>query len=338
MTDTPVIAGHTRTVEDALHHVLRGRALPLYRMMAYQLGWVNERGGTAGFGPPLRVLGSLLLEVASASGASDGLASPGAAAVELLRNSWQIHEEVAGRCAERRGRASVLSVWGLAQAINAGDGMHAVARLALFDPSAAAVPPERAATCLEALDTTGSQLSEAGYRGSGSDKEFSGDTDAYLQAVSRREGALTGCAARLGGLALSDTHSADLFAFGVGVGAAQRLSGDLDVFWGHGAGGGRERTRLAAKRSMPVEHALASGTPDIRRAVCTVCQKQALAPEDIAALTRMLEDSGSKKFTETTIARLLADAGAALSRAGLGENVVARLLRLAREVVGTPVE
>ena len=337
MTDTPVIAGHTRPVEDALHHVLRGRELPLYRMMAYQLGWVNERGEAAGFEPPLRVLGALVLEVASASGASQGIASPGAAAVELLRNSWQIHEDVAGGCAERRGRASVLGVWGPAQAINAGDGMHAVARLALFVPAAVAVPPERAAACLEALDTTAAQLSEAGYHGSDSRRESSGDTDAYLQAVCRREGALAGCAARLGGLAMREAHSADLAAFGAGVGAAQRLSGDLDLFWGDDADSGRERTRLATKRSMPVEHALANGTPDIRRGVRTVCEKQAPAAQDVAALARMLEDSGSKEFTEKTIDRLLADAGAALSRAELGENAVARLLRLAREIAGTPV-
>ena len=337
MTDSPVIAGHSRTVEDALRHVLQGRELPLYRMMAHQLGWVNERGEATGFEPPPRVLGALVLEVASASGASEGLASPGAAAIELLRNSWQIHEDVAGGCAERRGRASVLGVWGPAQAINAGDGMHAVARLALFDRAASAGPPRCATACLEALDTTTAQLSEAGYRGGDSRRESSGDTDAYLQAVCRREGALAGCAARLGGLAVNETQSADLSAFGAGVGAAQRLSGDLDLFWGDSADGGRERIHLAARRTMPVEHALASGTPDIQRGVHTICEKQAPAARDIAALARMLENSGSKEFTEKTIDRLLADAGTALSRAGLGENAIARLLRLAREIVGVPV-
>ena len=66
-------------------------------------------------------------------------------------------------------------------------------------------------------------------------------------------------------------------------------------------------------------------------------EKQAWAAQDVAALARMLEGSGSKEFTEKTIDRLLADAGAALSRAGLGENAIARLLRLAREIVRTPV-
>ena len=341
MTNTPILARHRGTVEDALRGLLADRDLLLYRMMAYQLGWVDEKGESPGSDPPPRVLGALVLEVASAAGAPDGFASPHAASVELLLNSCQIHADVADGNVERRGRASVLGVWGPAQATNAGDGMHAVARLSLFELSARGAPSEAAAACLEALGKAAVQFSEGEYHDAGSRKELSGDVDAYLQAVSRRDGALAGCAARLGALAAGGTRTAsaaDLAEFGARVGAARRVNSDLALFWGNGTDDGGKKGRLGAGRNLPVQHAVENATPGVQRAVRDFCDRGALDAPDLAALARMLEESGSKAFAEAEVERLLADAAAALSRTGVDEDGAARLRRLAREIARTPAE
>ena len=44
----------------------------------------------------------------------------------------QIHDDVQSGSPQRAGRDTVWWKWGPAQAINAGDGMYAMARVALF--------------------------------------------------------------------------------------------------------------------------------------------------------------------------------------------------------------
>jgi len=338
MTDTSIITRHGAAVNDALRGLLADSDLLLYRMMAYQLGWVDERGRAVDSEPPPRALGSMVLEVASVAGVPGDTASLPAAAVELLLSSCQVHEDVADGNAERRGRPSVPGIWGLAQATNAGDGMHAVARLALFDLRGRGVPSEAASACLEALDRAAVQLLEGEYRGRGAPAP-AGDADACLEAVCRRGGALADCAARLGVLAAGGTCAANvgkLGEFGAAIGAARRVNGDLAPF--RRGGGDWERGPLAAKRNLAVRHALCTATCDARRSIQDICKKRVLDASDVLALAQALEENGSKAFAEEAVERLMNDAGAALARAGLDERSAARLRRLAGEFIQVPDE
>src|SRR5256885_9832149 len=58
-------------------------------------------------------------------------ALPAAAAIELLHNFTLIHDDIEDQDPARHHRPTVWSVWGVPQAINAGDGMFAVSRLAV---------------------------------------------------------------------------------------------------------------------------------------------------------------------------------------------------------------
>ena len=59
-------------------------------------------------------------------------ALPAAAAIELLHNFTLIHDDIEDQDPARHHRPTVWSVWGVPQAINAGDGMFAVSRLAVL--------------------------------------------------------------------------------------------------------------------------------------------------------------------------------------------------------------
>ena len=106
--------------------------MPLYRMMSYHMGWEEAEGHPGGAFTVGRVHGVLCLLACSAAGGDIHVAKPAAAAVELVRNFCQIHDDVQAGNPQRNNRDAVWWVWGPAQAINAGDGMHALARLALF--------------------------------------------------------------------------------------------------------------------------------------------------------------------------------------------------------------
>ncbi|MEP7159006.1 MAG: polyprenyl synthetase family protein, partial [Chloroflexota bacterium] len=84
---------------------------PLYEMVRYHLG-LDEEGEAGTRGKRLRpLLGLLAYE--SLTGDHRG-ALPGAAAVELGHNFSLVHDDIEDRDTERRHRATLWAVWGVA--------------------------------------------------------------------------------------------------------------------------------------------------------------------------------------------------------------------------------
>src|SRR3989441_5346125 len=97
-------------------------------MIRYHLGWEDAEGrpqdvGGKGLRPTLCLL------ACEAAGGDWHRALPVAAAVELVHNFSLIHDDIQDRDSERHHRPTVWSIWGEAQAINAGDALLLLARL-----------------------------------------------------------------------------------------------------------------------------------------------------------------------------------------------------------------
>jgi geranylgeranyl diphosphate synthase type I len=119
-------------LEAELRFAVGEASLPMYDMMRYHLGWIDERGNpqSATIGKRLRPV--LCLLACQAVGGEWQQALPAAAAVELVHNFSLIHDDIQDASPERRGRATVWHIWGQPQAINVGDGMHALALSSLL--------------------------------------------------------------------------------------------------------------------------------------------------------------------------------------------------------------
>ena len=135
---------HAESIEMELKSAVTGRGeLALYRMMAQHMGWLDELGEPVESRADLRVHPTLCVLACEALGGEPASAMPAAAAVELVFRSSQIHGDIQDGVPERYGRPTVWWTWGPAQAINAGDGMHALARLSLLRLAAEARRPSR---------------------------------------------------------------------------------------------------------------------------------------------------------------------------------------------------
>ncbi len=98
----------------------------VYAMVRYHLGL---DGATATRGKRMRPLLGLL---AYASIAGDHRAAlPGAAAVELGHNFSLVHDDIEDGDTERRHRATLWTIHGVPQAINTGDLIFSLSRIAL---------------------------------------------------------------------------------------------------------------------------------------------------------------------------------------------------------------
>ena len=135
-----LLTRHEAAVEAALRAAVESRTDPIYRMMEYQLGWVDDQGMPQSRVPE-RSRAALCLGVCEALGGDIAQAMPAAAAVELLHEFTRVHEDIQSGAPEQGNRPSGWWIWGPAQAINVGDALHMVARLTLLHAEGA--DPER---------------------------------------------------------------------------------------------------------------------------------------------------------------------------------------------------
>src|SRR5438046_3797845 len=171
---------------------------PFYGMMLYHLGL--DAGRPRG-GKRLRPLLCLLVFEALAGESERVL--PAAAAIELLHNFTLIHDDIEDQDPARHHRPTVWSVWGVPQAMNAGDGMFAVSRLAL--QRLRAIPAERALAFAGLLDEACVRVCEGQFLDISFETRTDVSTERYRAMAAKKTGALFAAAtAGAAALATSD--------------------------------------------------------------------------------------------------------------------------------------
>ena len=309
-------------VDDEIHRVLDRRELPLYKMMTYHLGWDGGKAGGEGQFHE-RVHGISCLLAAEAAGGEIEQALPAAAAVELVSNFTEIHDDIQGGRPTRDERDSVWWVWGPAQAINAGDGMHALARLAMFRLQEKGASPATTFRALQLLDEASLDLCEGRFQDLDAQERLDFSVDDYMAMAARKSGALMACAMRLGGLVASaDDNVMDVLGLvGEKLGVAMQVLDDLDQLWGAGDSDGRIGDEvLNKKKLLPIAYAFQEGTAGEKRRLGEVYFKRVLDPADVAGVREAVEKLGAKSFCEDLVGQYTADAIAALDSAGLSSE------------------
>jgi geranylgeranyl diphosphate synthase type I len=328
--------------ESSLKTFVDSRELPLYKMMAFHLGWVDQNGEPELAVPQDRSRGQLVLATAAASGADNVSAMPYAVAIELLYNFMLVHEDVQNANMDRNDRPTIWWSWGPAQAINAGDGIHAMARISIFEQRNADGPsadPRNISIALQSLDTATLEVCEGEYLDISYQERAAVSVDEIV-TVARKHGALFGVAAKLGGIASAADESVlvALYKFGNAIGTAQNLNLDLQSLWPEP---GSERTEVqrgrlqSKKKSLATAHAIEVGTPTTRRRLGEIFMKRVLDPADLDEVTSILDETGSKTFAENRVGELVDEAVEALESTGFSDKYKASLAESAKLIVSS---
>lgn len=215
-----------------------GKTAPfLEQVAAYHMGWRNsDLSLITGVrpNPGKRIRPRLALLVTSGLGADPALAAPIAAAIELLHNFTLVHDDIQDRSHLRRHRPAVWSLWGEAQAINAGDALFASSHLALYSVG----DRTETAPLLGRLAGEFDRTTLAIVGGQALDLENEGDPtvtpERYLRTITGKTSAIVEFSAWAGGLAggASESELADLADFGLATGLAFQIRDDLLGIWG----------------------------------------------------------------------------------------------------------
>ena len=324
------------SLEQLIREFISSRELPLYRMMSFQLGWVDENGEPSSIPTRPRVHGQFALAVANAMSGSSESTVPYAVSIELLHNFSLIHEDVEDGNTEHNGRPSVWWTWGPAQAINAGDGMHAMARMALFALTEKGESVDKVSAALKALDSAAVLMCEGEYVDITMQEQLALTTEKYLQMVGDRSGALFGASAQIAALACDKPELAEaLFDYGRLVGAARQVSADYMLFWGDQELDPVQHGRLLTKKkNLPVVHAIETAPPSTKRELGDIYVQRVIDPAKIGKITELLDQSGSREFTLETLKRLVTEADAMHETVEIDQQAKQKLAELTRALAG----
>jgi geranylgeranyl diphosphate synthase, type I len=303
----------------------------LYEMVRYHLAL--DGSGSNG-GKRIRPLLGLL---AYASIAGDHRrALPGAAAVELGHNFSLVHDDIEDGDTERRHRPTLWSIHGIPQAINTGDTLFSLSRIALHRLTELGFPDAKVLRLMRLYDETCLALCEGQYIdiATGESSELM-SIDAYFDMIGRKTAALIAASIEAGALLATDDETVigRYRAFGWALGIAFQLNDDLLGIWGAEQATGKAASDVAhKKKTLPVIYAVEHAGPEDRARLLELYGRGEPTQDELDEIIRILERVGARDYTRDAARRYRDQALAELDAAGVVEP--AARARLEEIIVG----
>lgn len=255
-----VFEDHRREIDAELKSVLAEHPSPMYDMLRYHFGWIDEEGNDClePAGKALRP--TLCLLACEAVGGDYRTALPAAAALELIHNFSLIHDDIQDGDEQRRHRPTVWAVWGMPQAINAGTAMRILVNSALKRLEDHGVEAGTRLRIQDLLDEASLRLIEGQYLDIDFEKRLDITVADYLTMIEGKTGALIACSLEAGA-ALGTDDPAELEGFrrlGTAIGLSFQIRDDILGIWGDQNVLGKPLASdiVRRKKTLPIIHAL----------------------------------------------------------------------------------
>jgi geranylgeranyl diphosphate synthase type I len=310
------------------------RTRELYQMVRYHMGLDSD----APRGKRMRPLIGLLAYQSIAGDHARAL--PGAAAVEMGHNFSLVHDDIEDNGTERRHRPALWTVWGKAQAINTGDALFTLSRMALYRLQDEGFDDARILRLMRLYDETCLKLCEGQFMDiwtSEHDEWMS--VDYYFDMIGRKTAALIAGSAEAGAVLATDDETviAAYRQFGWALGLAFQLNDDLLGIWGDEAQTGKETSDIATrKKTLPLIYALAEATGEDQARLQAILAQSQTEPrvEEIGEVLAILDRVGAREYTRTRAREYRDEALAQLASVGtVDSESMERLADVVRGVI-----
>ena len=267
---------------------------PLFwEVVDYQFGWDLDNPAQAQRVAGKKARPLLMALVALAVSGSYEHVLPAGAALELIHNFTLIHDDVMDHSPERRHRPAVWTHWGEYQAINVGDGLFALANLALSYLAQRGTAPHKIVQAYEILSRACMWTAEGQILDMDFEDREAVLPDEYITMVAHKSGTLIEAAARIGAL-LSTDDEAVVDAYGTfarSVGIAFQVRDDYLGIWGDEAQTGKSATSdiREKKKSYPVLIAFQQANDADRATLRHIYAQETLNTADIETVVTILD-------------------------------------------------
>ncbi len=279
-----------------------GATAGVYEMIRYHLGLDGSEGPR---GKRMRPLLGLLAYTSIAG--DHAAALPGAAAVELGHNFSLVHDDIEDGDVERRHRPTLWALHGVPQAINTGDLIFSLSRVALHRLSDLGFSDSKVLRLMRLYDETCVQLCEGQYIDiATSDRDAPMTVELYFDMIGRKTAALIAASIEAGALLATDDDEviARYRRFGWSLGLAFQLNDDLLGIWGEEHKTGKVPTDVVRnKKTLPVLYAFEHAAPADRERLAQLRSLPELSGAEVAEVVAILERAGADAFTRSEARR-----------------------------------
>jgi geranylgeranyl diphosphate synthase type I len=248
---------------------------------------------------------------------------PAGTGLEIIHNFTLIHDDIMDNSDTRRGRPTLWTRYGLAQAIDTGDGLFALGMLSSLSLSEH-VSAEKALGATQklmqaCLDTVEGQALDIGF-----ESRETVSSDEYLKMIGLKTGRFIETATELGAYLSSDNsavvqHYAD---FGKYLGLAFQIWDDYLGIWGDPEVIGKSSTSdiQQKKKSYPITYALSHAEETQVKRLLAVYAQPKIDEQDVANVMGVLDLANAQEKTKALVEDYFAKAMNALDAVGLGDN------------------
>ncbi|OGO15747.1 MAG: hypothetical protein A2Z14_01475 [Chloroflexi bacterium RBG_16_48_8] len=251
-------------MREAIEEDLRASLAPLQNehgadmaeMIAYHLGWDERERQSSG----KRIRPLLGLLCCATVGGEWATAIPAASAIELIHNFSLVHDDIEDNSETRRGKPTLWKRWGIAKAINLGDAIFVLSRLAFYKFTDPKIPPERLLKVLHILDEACLELTIGQQLDLAFEELEVVELETYLRMIYGKTSALVAAATMCGGIiaGAKDSTIAILHEYGHHLGLAFQIRDDILGIWGETAITGKptDDDLRSRKKTLPILYGL----------------------------------------------------------------------------------
>ncbi len=325
-------------IDSELQTFIRANAPYVADMAGYFFGWLDQDFQPiqdAKKGKRLRPILSLLVCEAICGDYKKAL--PLAVAIELVHNYSLIHDDIADRDEERRGRPTVWKLWGDGIAINTGSVLYTLAYQVI---TTLAAPPEVILKIHALLVKTSLRLSEGQHWDINYERDLHVNQAMYLNMIEGKTAALlefsTAAAALLA--TVDDSVVNDYGKFGLHLGLAFQIRDDYLSIWGDTKATGKPpfSDLRNKKKSLPITYALGhlQGAALERFAAIYADIDADMTDDEIQEILALLESIDAPKYTRDLAENHTNEALKWLDAAGLQNSAQDMLRTLANSLTG----
>jgi geranylgeranyl diphosphate synthase type I len=270
----------------------------LFAWMRYHLGWEDTEGVPVHASPGKMIRPVGLLLATKLCGGDVDRAIPAAAAIELVHNFSLLHDDVEDLSNRRRDRPTLWTFTSEAQAINTGDGMFTLARMAMLNLQTRGVSPELTLRAVRELDDASIRLVHGQYLDISFEQRQDVTLDEYITMASGKTAAMFAAPLAIGAI-VAGASEATVEAFrtaGRHIGLGFQMVDDVLGIWGDPTVTGKPVGDDIRSRKMtyPVISALEHDPARLKALYIMPSSGE----KQIEVISTLIEEGGGRDVTE----------------------------------------
>ncbi|NJL56359.1 polyprenyl synthetase family protein [bacterium] len=337
MTVKDLLTDYAAAIDAHIDTILQTGAPFAADMNRYFFGWLDESlqpVSDTNRGKRLRPIMTLL--TCEALTGSYQPALPLAAVVEIIHNYSLIHDDIADRDEERRGRPTVWKIWGDGLAINTGDALYTLAYHTILGMD---LPPAKVVALQQVVVETALQLAKGQHYDITFERRVDVNEAMYLDMIGGKTAALLAAATRLGAMVGTDQPDViDAYAeFGRNLGLAFQIQDDFLNIWVDAAITGKpQHSDLRnKKKSLPVTYAFGHADEADRQRMAAIYGDidSDMTEDEIGFMLDVFQRIDARGYTEGLVRHHTDSALAALDRTGVNSPAQDHLRALAAMLI-----